>query len=394
MGTWPGFVGKPGIFSSLVTAAFLFKFLGVAIPQLYACEILTGCGPTHALTTALLRITIRRPVRIANNMSARDIRHLERLTDVVKYNSWAWDMEVAMKYQGLWNVVLGTEQDAERMDRGLQYIRLYLGSQFKSAAQSATTAGALWDAIREQCQGSTDLHLHDLREQFADIQYLSTDTPQSYIERIRELLRQLNDAGDAKTETDAVKTAVRRLPPAYASLRSAINMMGTNNMTLAVLLAKLRYEESMLKLTAQADPIGLVMQYLPAHEGENLKAFMVHAKRVRDNDADRSNTKIGKFDASGSGQRQEGWESQGRDAFSQRTFPERGGQGRDARSMGNTPGMGQGGSQNGRGETGRDTRRCYNCLQFGHIQRFCKNPRALFAAPEPPSEDPAVSEQL
>ena len=328
-------------------------------------------------------------------MSARDIRHLERLSDVIKYDSWAWDMEVAMKYQGLWNSVLGTEEEEEREDRGLQYIRLFLGSQFKSAAKSATSAKELWTAVREQCQGSTELHLHDLREQYADIQFLSTDTPQSYIERIRELLRQLNDAGDTRTEADAVKTAVRRLPATYASLRSAINMMGTTNMTLAVLLAKLRYEDSMAKSAAQVDPIGLVMQYLPVQEGEDLKAFMVQAKRARDNEtgADHSQ-KAAKFGEGRGAQRYEGSNQQGRGAYGQRNFGDRGIQGRGAQSQRDATEAGQGRwEKNLRGETGRDTRQCWNCLQVGHIQRFCKNPRALFVA-ESDEAAPTVGEQL
>ena len=168
--------------------------------------------------------------------------------------------------------------------------------------------------------------------------------------------------------------------------------MGTTNMTLAVLLAKLRYEESMLKATAQADPVGLVMQYLPARDGEDLKALMVQAKRARENDADQRNQKMGKFAEPGDNnpERKDNWgRLQGRDAYSQRNF-----QGRGAQGSRNFSEMGQGrGPQNQRGDSGRDMRQCYNCLQYGHIQRFCKNPRALFAAALE-EEAPAVSEQL
>ena len=337
--------------------------------------------------------------------STRDIPRLDRLTDAASYSAWAWDMQVALSYVGLWDSVLGIEADTDKNSKALQFIRMHLGSQFRSIAMAATNTMDLWTKLRQRVQGNADQHLLDLKTELADLKFLAADTAETFIERAKELHRRLTDAGDPTPEKEIVALVIRRLPAQFESMRSAHIMVGSTNMDLDELMTKLRTAEAQTQPEAK-NPLSLLSMQLSQNETNDLLALAAFVKRQKLDVRDSHGRFAGTPNLDRPGER-------GRIQHQDR----RGGYDERSGERGRIQHHDQRGSNDGRsGERGRfqhpdrnepnvggkqydsrPVRRCWNCYKVGHIASDCTNPRAMFAVDDLEGAQPEelnVTEEL
>ncbi|XP_024887531.1 uncharacterized protein LOC112464636 [Temnothorax curvispinosus] len=73
---------------------------------------------------------------------------LERLEGTKNYNNWKFTMKMSLIMDGLWNCVLGTDNDAIRDQRALAKICLNVQSACYAYVREANTSKQAWDNLQ------------------------------------------------------------------------------------------------------------------------------------------------------------------------------------------------------------------------------------------------------
>ena len=159
----------------------------------------------------------------------------------------------------------------KRERKALATICLSLGDEQLSLVRTATTAKEAWSKLESHFEVKSLANELFLRKKYFTMSMGVDDSMSKHINKMKELVSQLEAVGASITEDDQVATLLCSLPESYTSLITALESRA-DNLTLEFVTARLLHEEHKRKENSLTSHTG-VKVLLSKHDRTNQKSF-------------------------------------------------------------------------------------------------------------------------
>lgn len=123
------------------------------------------------------------------------IIEVEKLFGRENYHKWKFAVEHAMKLQGYWKAVLGTEEKADVLEKATSRLVLYISSNLYAHIQHVTTAKGIWEKLESMFDDSGLTRRCGLLRKLTTTQLVSCDGISDYVDTIVDTAQKLNQIG-------------------------------------------------------------------------------------------------------------------------------------------------------------------------------------------------------
>lgn len=150
------------------------------------------------------------------------IIEIEKLTGRDNYHRWTFAVEHAMKLQGFWKSVLGTETNEDKKEKATSRLVLYISSNLYVHIQGITTAQDIWDKLKTMYDDSGLTRRCGLLRKLTTTQLLNCGGISEYVDTIIDTAQKLNQIGLNVDDEWVGSLLLSGLPDHFAPMIMAI----------------------------------------------------------------------------------------------------------------------------------------------------------------------------
>ncbi|GAQ88504.1 hypothetical protein KFL_004340110 [Klebsormidium nitens] len=142
---------------------------------------------------------------------------IEKL-DVDNYTTWSQQMKFLLVHKKLWKGVADPAGDADRTEEAKAVIGLNVRSQHLGTVTAAANAKVAWDALEAIYKGKSATRKLQLRQKLITLKQGSGESVAAYVDRARDLERELVSAGSDVKPDDLAMSVLSGLSKEYGTV--------------------------------------------------------------------------------------------------------------------------------------------------------------------------------
>lgn len=162
------------------------------------------------------------------------------------YGAWKFKMRLLLVHKGLWNVVLGAEEDRDKSSKALALIGLSVSDSQIVHLQSCETGQEAWQKLASLYENKGVANKMHLMQELLLSQMSDEDQVQDHIEKLRRVVGQLGTIGSPIDDEQYKMSLLRSLPKSYESLVVTLENL-VENLSIEDLHARILREEARRK---------------------------------------------------------------------------------------------------------------------------------------------------
>lgn len=150
------------------------------------------------------------------------IIEIEKLAGRENYHKWKFSIEHAMKLQGFWKSVLGTETDAGVNEKAMSRLILYISPNLYVHIQGESTTKGVWDKLKKTYDDSGLTRRCGLLRKLTTTQLINCKDISEYVDTIVDTAQKLNQIGFAVNDEWVGSLLLSGLPEHFGPMIMAI----------------------------------------------------------------------------------------------------------------------------------------------------------------------------
>lgn len=147
---------------------------------------------------------------------------IEKLTGRENYHKWKFAVEHAMKLQGFWKAVLGTEENNSVNEKATSRLVLYISSNLYVHIQNVTTAKGIWEKLESTYDDSGLTRRCGLLRKLTTTQLSNCNNISEYVDTVIDTAQKLNQIGFKVNDEWVGSLLLSGLPEHFAPMIMAI----------------------------------------------------------------------------------------------------------------------------------------------------------------------------
>lgn len=169
---------------------------------------------------------------------------IDKLDGIATYNCWKFQMRMALTLEGLWDCVLGTDEDPTRGHRALARICLAVKPCCVQYIRNATTAKEAWNNLEKTFEDKGLFRRVVLLRKLHHMSYTEFKSMAEYIDAVMTTVQQLADIGRTVDDKEVAELLLSGLPQEYDTLVSGLEALNLqDNLTSETVRARLLQED-------------------------------------------------------------------------------------------------------------------------------------------------------
>lgn len=200
-----------------------------------------------------------------------DTIKIAKLVEAKQWTTWKFQIQIILKSQDLWNVVIGKlkppkegdkdyenlNSEYEKKDITAQRVLITtLGEQPLTHIVTCNSASEMWSKLQSLFEQKSEQSINFLQQKFFSFEKSDSDDVASFISKMEEIVKQLSDL-DTKVPDSMVMTKIlMALPSSFNHFHSAWESTAKNDRTLDNLRTRLMIEEKRMVAQGASEESG------------------------------------------------------------------------------------------------------------------------------------------
>lgn len=147
---------------------------------------------------------------------------IEKLMGRDNYHCWRFAVEHALKLQGYWQAILGTEEKAEIREKAMSRLVLYISPSLYIHIQGIATAKEIWDKLKSTYDDSGLTRRCSLLRKLTTTQLVNCQNISEYVDTIIATAQKLNEIGMVVSDEWVGSLLLSGLPEHFTPMIMAI----------------------------------------------------------------------------------------------------------------------------------------------------------------------------